>query len=195
MFNLPNWLTIFRIFLVPFLVVVLLTKMPAREFIGLAIFLLAVITDGLDGYFARKLKQTSRLGALLDPIADKFLMTGAFVSLVELSVVPAWMVVIILGREFLLDGLRMTAMEQNLVIPASRLGKLKTLAQTVAVCACIIQFRLDELSRPLIRIVFGHPLDIFGVLANTFLWIAVILSLGSMVDYFIKFSRVLVDKK
>lgn len=195
MFNLPNWLTIFRIFLVPFLVVVLLTKMPAREFIGLAIFLLAIITDGLDGYFARKLKQTSRLGALLDPIADKFLMTGAFVSLVELSVVPAWMVVIILGREFLLDGLRMTAMEQNLVIPASRLGKLKTLAQTVAVCACIIQFRLDELSRPLVRIVFGHPLDIFGVLANAFLWIAVILSLGSMVDYFIKFSRVLVDKK
>lgn len=195
MFNLPNWLTIFRIFLVPFLVVVLLTKMPAREFIGLAIFLLAIITDGLDGYFARKLGQTTRLGALLDPIADKFLMTGAFVSLVELSLVPAWMVVIILGREFLLDGLRMTAMEQNLLIPASRLGKLKTFAQTVAVCACIIQFRLDELSRPLIRTIFNHPVDLFTVLAGTFLWIAVILSLGSMADYFVKFSRVLVDKK
>jgi CDP-diacylglycerol--glycerol-3-phosphate 3-phosphatidyltransferase len=195
MFTLPNWLTIFRIFLVPFLVVVLLTKMPAREFIGLAIFLLAIITDGLDGYFARKYKQTSRLGALLDPIADKFLMTGAFVSLVELGVVPAWMVVIILGREFLLDGLRMTAMEQGLVIPASRLGKLKTLAQTVAVCACIIQYKLDELSRPLIRIMFNHPVDIFTVLATTFLWIAVILSLGSMVDYFVKFARVLREKQ
>ena len=191
MFNLPNWLTIFRIFLVPFLVVVLLTKMPAREFIGLAIFLIAVISDGLDGYFARKLKQTSRLGALLDPIADKFLMTGAFVSLVELGVVPSWMVVIIIGREFLVTGLRMTAMEQNLVIPASRLGKLKTLAQTVAVCACILQYKLDEF----IFYLFHHPLDFFVVLANTFLWIAVILSLGSMADYFVKFARVLVDKK
>jgi CDP-diacylglycerol--glycerol-3-phosphate 3-phosphatidyltransferase len=195
MFTLPNWLTIFRIFLVPFLVVVLLTKMPAREFIGLAIFLLAIITDGLDGYFARKLGQTSRLGALLDPIADKFLMAGAFISLVELGAVPAWMVVIIIGREFLLDGLRMTALERGRVIPASRLGKLKTLAQTVAVCACIIQYRLDELSRPLIRIIFNHPVDIFAVLANTFLWIAVILSLGSMADYFAKFSRVLTEKQ
>lgn len=191
MFTLPNWLTIFRIFLVPFLVVVLLTKMPAREFIGLAIFLLAIITDGLDGYFARKYRQTSRLGALLDPIADKFLMTGAFVSLVELGVVPAWMVVIILGREFLLDGLRMTAMEQGLVIPASRLGKLKTFSQTVAVCACILQYKLDEFIFYLLR----HPLDFFVVLANTFLWIAVILSLGSMVDYFVKFSRVLKEKQ
>jgi CDP-diacylglycerol--glycerol-3-phosphate 3-phosphatidyltransferase len=195
MFNLPNWLTVFRIFLVPFLVVVLLTKMPAREFIGLAIFLMAIITDGLDGYFARKWGQTTRLGALLDPIADKFLMTGAFVSLVELGLVPAWMVVIIVGREFLLDGLRMTAMDQGLVIPASRLGKLKTFAQTVAVCACIIQFRLDELSRPLIRTIFGHPVDLFAALATTFLWIAVILSLGSMADYFVKFARVLKDKR
>jgi CDP-diacylglycerol--glycerol-3-phosphate 3-phosphatidyltransferase len=191
MFNLPNWLTIFRIFLVPFLVVVLLTKMPAREFIGLAIFLMAIITDGLDGYFARKWGQTTRLGALLDPIADKFLMTGAFVSLVELDLVPAWMVVIIVGREFLLDGLRMTAMDQGLVIPASRLGKLKTFSQTVAVCACIIQFRLDELSRPLIRTIFGHSVDLFEALAASFLWIAVILSLGSMADYFVKFSKVL----
>jgi phosphatidylglycerophosphate synthase len=89
----------------------------------------------------------------------------------------------------------MTALERGRVIPASRLGKLKTLAQTVAVCACIIQYRLDELSRPLIRIIFNHPVDIFAVLANTYLWIAVILSLGSMADYFAKFSRVLTEKQ
>jgi CDP-diacylglycerol--glycerol-3-phosphate 3-phosphatidyltransferase len=98
--NLPNSLTLFRIFLVPFLVVALLTKYSGREYAGLAIFLVAAITDFFDGYFARKYNQTTRLGTLLDPIADKLLMSAAFVSLVELQYVKAWMVVVILGREF-----------------------------------------------------------------------------------------------
>ena len=187
MWNLPNALTLGRIFLVPFLVVGILTRWEGWEFWGLGIFLAASITDGLDGYLARRLNQRTRLGALLDPIADKFLMTGAFVSLVEMRIVPSWMVGIIIGREFLVTGLRMTALEQNLVIPASRLGKLKTLSQTVAVVACILEVRLDQV----ILTVFHHPMDIFTVLARTFLWIAVILSLGSMADYFVGFYRVL----
>jgi len=200
MWNLPNALTFIRIFLVPFLVVVILTRWEGWEFWGLGIFLAAIITDAFDGYFARRLDQKTKLGALLDPIADKFLMTGALVSLVEIQVngvplVPSWMVVIIIGREFLVTGLRMTALEQNMVIPASRLGKLKTLSQTIAVCACIIQYKLDELSRPLIVFLFKQQVDIFNVVAKTFLWIAVILSLGSMADYFVKFYRVLMEKK
>jgi len=187
MWNWPNTLTLGRIFLVPFLVVVILTRWEGWEYWGLGIFLAASITDGLDGYLARRLNQRTRLGALLDPIADKFLMTGAFVSLVEMGIVPSWMVVIIIGREFLVTGLRMTALEQNLVIPASRLGKLKTLSQTVAVVACILQVRLDQV----VLTVFHHPMAIFAVLARTFLWIAVILSLGSMADYFVSFYRVL----
>ena len=187
MWNWPNTLTLGRIFLVPFLVVVILTRWEGWEYWGLGIFLAASITDGLDGYLARRLNQRTRLGALLDPIADKFLMTGAYVSLVEMGIVPSWMVVIIIGREFLVTGLRMTALEQNLVIPASRLGKLKTLSQTVAVVACILQVRLDQV----VLTVFHHPMAIFAVLARTFLWIAVILSLGSMADYFVSFYRVL----
>src|SRR6185369_7343415 len=106
--NIPNALTLFRIFLVPFLVVVLLTKFAGREFVGLGIFLLAAGTDFLDGYLARRRGQITRLGTLLDPIADKLLMSAAFISLVEMDPkhVPAWMVVIIIGREFAVSGLR-----------------------------------------------------------------------------------------
>src|SRR5216684_7490617 len=95
--NLPNSLTLFRIFLVPFLVVVLLTKFSGSEYVGLGIFLVAAITDFFDGFFARRYNQMTRLGALLDPIADKLLMSAAFISLVELKMAQAWMVVIIIG--------------------------------------------------------------------------------------------------
>ena len=118
--NLPNALTLFRIFLVPFLVVVLLTKFTAREFVGLAIFLVAAVTDFLDGWLARRRNQTTKLGALLDPIADKLLMSAAFISLVEMDPmhVPAWMVVIIIGREFAVSGLRSIAAQQGVTIAA-----------------------------------------------------------------------------
>ena len=119
--NLPNSLTLFRIFLVPFLVVVLLTKFS--NFVGLGIFLVAAATDYFDGYFARKLKKTTRLGALLDPIADKLLMSAAFISLVELGLARAWMVVIIIGREFAVSGLRAIAAQHGVSIPVSPLGR------------------------------------------------------------------------
>ena len=140
--NLPNSLTLFRIFLVPFLVVVLLTKFS--DFLGLAIFLVAAATDYFDGYFARRMKKTTRLGALLDPIADKLLMSAAFISLVELGLARAWMVVIIIGREFAVSGLRAIAAQHGVTIAASPLGKTKTVMQVVAISLLIIAYELGE---------------------------------------------------
>src|SRR5690242_15777043 len=108
--NLPNSLTVIRIFLIPLLVVVLLTKFPGKEFIGVAIFLAAAITDWLDGYIARKRKQITRFGVWLDPIADKLLVAAALLALVELQLAPAWIVLIILGRELAVTGMRNIAL-------------------------------------------------------------------------------------
>jgi CDP-diacylglycerol--glycerol-3-phosphate 3-phosphatidyltransferase len=142
--NLPNSLTISRIFVVPLLVVVLLTPFAEnwlgvpRHILGVAIFLAAAFTDYLDGHFARSRHQVSRLGKLLDPIADKLLISGALISLVENRLAPAWAVVIIVGREFAVSGLRSIAATDGLVIPASRMGKFKMLAQVVTVALLIV---------------------------------------------------------
>src|SRR4051794_33043660 len=142
--NVPNSLTLLRIFLVPFLVVVLLTKFYGREFVGLSIFLLAAVTDFFDGWIARRSNRITRLGALLDPIADKLLMSAAFISLVELQLAPAWMIVIIIGREFAVSGLRSIAAQQGVTIAASPLGKNKTISQVVAISLLILG---DQLGR------------------------------------------------
>ena len=179
--NLPNALTLFRIFLVPFLVVVLLTKFTGREFVGLGIFLVAAITDFFDGWLARRRNQTTRLGALLDPIADKLLMSAAFISLVEMDPkhVPAWMVVIIIGREFAVSGLRSIASQQGVTIAASPLGKGKMVSQVIAISLLILGYELGELR-------------VTGTVA---LWAVMIFALVSGIDYFIKFARaVLVDQ-
>src|SRR5687767_4164716 len=131
--NLPNSLTLLRIFLVPFLVVVLLTKFDGKEYVGLAIFLIAAFTDFFDGYFARRLKKVTRLGMLLDPLADKLLISAALISLVEIGLAPAWMIVIIIGREFAVSGLRSIAAQQGVTIAASPLGKGKMISQVVAI--------------------------------------------------------------
>lgn len=180
--NLPNALTLFRIFLVPFLVVVLLTKFEGREFVGLAIFLVAAITDFFDGWLARRRKQTTRLGALLDPIADKLLMSAAFISLVEIDPrhVPAWMVVIIIGREFAVSGLRAIAAQQGVTIAASPLGKGKMVTQVIATSLLILGYQLGQ----------------FRVIGTVALWAVVLFALASGVDYFVKFARaVLVDTR
>src|SRR5438067_2315064 len=169
--NLPNSLTLLRIFLVPLLVVVLLTKYS--DFLGLAIFLVAAVTDYFDGYFARRMNKTTRLSALLDPIADKLLMSAAFISLVELGLAKAWMIVIIIGREFAVSGLRSIAAQQGVTIAASPLGKGKTISQTIAIALLIL----------------GYELGQFRFLGEVALWIVMIFALGSGVDYFIKFSR------
>jgi CDP-diacylglycerol--glycerol-3-phosphate 3-phosphatidyltransferase len=171
--NLPNSLTLFRIFLVPFLVVVLLTKFNGREYAGLGIFLLAAITDFFDGFFARRYNQMTRLGALLDPIADKLLISAAFISLVELKLAPAWMVVMIIGREFAVSGLRSIAAQQGVTIAASPLGKGKTVSQIICISILILGWELGK----------------FMFIGKIALWAVVIFAMVSAVDYFVKFSK------
>jgi CDP-diacylglycerol--glycerol-3-phosphate 3-phosphatidyltransferase len=180
--NLPNALTLLRIFLVPFLVVVLLTKFSGREYAGLAIFLVAAVTDFFDGYIARKRNQMTRLGALLDPIADKLLMSAAFISLVEMDPthVPAWMVVIIIGREFAVSGLRSIAAQHGVTIAASPLGKGKMITQVIAISLLILGYELGELR----------------LIGRVALWAVMLFALVSGVDYFVKFARaVLIPKR
>jgi len=171
--NVPNALTLFRIFLVPFLVVVLLTKFSGSEYAGLTIFLVAAITDFFDGYVARRYNKMTKLGALLDPMADKLLMSAAFISLVELGLARAWMIVIIIGREFAVDSLRAIAAQQGVTIAASPLGKTKTVSQVVAVSLLILSYELGE----------------YKFIAELSLWVVMLFALVSAVDYFIKFSR------
>jgi CDP-diacylglycerol--glycerol-3-phosphate 3-phosphatidyltransferase len=173
MLNTPNLLTLFRILLVPLLVVVLLTKFEGKEFVGLAVFLLASLTDFLDGYIARRHQKITRLGQLLDPAADKILTSAAFISLVELGVAPAWMVVAIIAREFAISALRSFAAAEGVVIPAGFWGKVKTTVQIVAISLLIIYERRDELER----------------LAALSLWLALIVSVYSGLEYFVRFGR------
>ena len=140
--NLPNTLTVTRIFLVPLLVVVLLTTFEGRqilgvpvELVGAAIFGLASLTDWADGYLARRRKQITTLGQVIDPLADKLLISAALISLVQMDLAPAWMVAIIIGREFAVTGLRSLAYARGVVIAASPLGKIKMVAQVVAILA------------------------------------------------------------
>ena len=141
--NLPNALTLLRIFIVPLLVVVLLTPFSEnwfgvpRHILGVLMFLGAAFTDYLDGHFARSRDQVTRLGQMLDPIADKLLISAALISLVENQLAPAWAVVIIIGREFAVTGLRSIAAADGVVIAASKMGKFKMLAQVVTVALLI----------------------------------------------------------
>jgi CDP-diacylglycerol--glycerol-3-phosphate 3-phosphatidyltransferase len=141
--NLPNALTLSRIFIVPLLVVVLLTPFSERlglprYLLGVLIFVAAALTDYFDGKLARRRKQVSKLGKLLDPIADKLLISAALISLVENHLAPAWAVVIIVGREFAVTGLRSIAATEGVVISASRMGKFKMVAQVVTVGLLIL---------------------------------------------------------
>ena len=173
--NIPNSLTLFRIFLVPFLVVVLLTKFDGREIVALTIFLIATATDFFDGWLARRRGEITTLGTLLDPIADKLLISAAFISLVELGLAPAWMVVVVVGREFAVTGLRAIASGQGIVIAASNWGKAKMASQIAAVSLLILSER-DE--------VFVRP-------GKLVLWVVVVVAVISGARYFVLFlSRV-----
>jgi CDP-diacylglycerol--glycerol-3-phosphate 3-phosphatidyltransferase len=162
-----------RIFLVPVLVVLLLTRTQHGLLLGTAVFGIGVLTDYLDGYFARKRNQITRLGILLDPIADKLLTAAAFISLVEMDAVPAWMVVIIVGRELVVTGLRNVAAGRGILIPASGLGKGKMVSQVVAIFLLLFAIRWPVF-RPA------------GLVA---LWLVVIMTVTSGLDYFRRFWR------
>ena len=174
MFNLPNSLTIFRIFLVPVLVVVLLTKFEGKEIWAVAIFLVAATTDALDGYVARRRGQVTALGTLLDPVADKLLVSAALISLVEEGLAPAWMVVIIVGRELAVSGLRSLAGQRGIQIAASVWGKFKMISQVLAIVLLILDRKL--------------PLP-FSRSGETMLWVVLVLAVFSAADYFLKFYR------
>jgi CDP-diacylglycerol---glycerol-3-phosphate 3-phosphatidyltransferase len=178
--NLPNTLTVTRIFLVPLLVVVLLTTFEGRmilgvrkELVGAAIFGLASLTDWLDGYFARRRKQVTALGQYIDPLADKLLTVAAFISLVQLDLAPAWIVAVLLGRDLAVTGLRSVAYSRGVSIPASPLGKIKMVAQIVAILALILG--KDHL----------YGFEIVGQIA---LWVALVAALVSAFDYFRRFK-------
>src|SRR5262245_42442115 len=184
--NLPNALTLGRIFLVPLLVVVLLTKFEGRhifgvpeELVGAAIFGLASLTDWLDGYLARRRKQITTLGQLMDPLADKLLITAALVSLVQMGLAPAWMVAVILGREFAVTVLRSIAHARGVVISASPLGKFKMASQVTAILALILGQE-------------GFQQFFFsGTIA---LWVSVSTAVASGMDYYRRFNHVLTSQ-
>ncbi|HMB52160.1 MAG TPA: CDP-diacylglycerol--glycerol-3-phosphate 3-phosphatidyltransferase [Thermoanaerobaculia bacterium] len=174
----PNALTLLRIVLVPVLVVVLLTEFDGKEWWGLGLFLVAALTDFLDGYLARRWKEVSRLGKLLDPAADKILTAAAFISLVELEVAPSWMVTVIVAREFAVSALRAFAATEQVVIPAGVSGKVKTVVQVIAISLLIIHGQIEAL--------FPH-------LAPISLWVAVVISVYSGIEYFIRFGRLVLN--
>lgn len=188
--NLPNTLTLARILMVPILVVVLMTKVTNHEIIGILVFWAASITDLLDGYLARKWKQVTTLGKLLDPLADKLLISGALISLVELRLAPAWMTFVILGREMAITGLRGIASEEGITIAAERMGKWKLGAQIAAISCLILGPKLDawlfEWTHIGIFDVFvklPKPLSFFHGMGVILLWIAMILAVWSGINY------------
>src|SRR5271165_5107975 len=185
--NLPNTLTLARIFLVPLLVAVLVQQnfsfgwsdQPiANEFLALIIFLAAAATDLLDGYLARRWGQVTTVGTLLDPIADKLLISSALIALVEIHRVPAWMVILIVGREFAVSGLRSIAAAEGYTIHASELGKTKMAIQVLAISLVII----------------GIHYPAWNPAALISMWGALIFAMLSAVDYFRKFWRKVDDK-
>ena len=194
--NLPNYLTLARILMVPVLVVVLLTRVTNHEIIGVLLFWAASITDLLDGYLARRLGQVTTLGKLLDPLADKLLVAGALISLVEMGMAPAWMTFIILGREMAITGLRGIASEEGITIAAEGLGKWKLGAQIAAISCLILGPKLDawlyewthlDIFRLFIRL--PRPFSFFWGMGMLLLWLAMILAVWSAVSYFRTFWR------
>jgi len=186
MMNLPNALTLVRIFLIPLLVVVLLTRFEAelifglpREVIGAAIFGIAAFTDGLDGYLARRRRQVTSLGQMMDPLADKLLVTAALVSLVWMELAAAWMVWVILGRELAITVLRSVGHARGVSIPASRLGKVKMVMEIVAI----------------LLLMLGNQVQLFYRLGTAALWGVMVVALISAADYYRRYSRVLSDPK
>ncbi|HZS53012.1 MAG TPA: CDP-diacylglycerol--glycerol-3-phosphate 3-phosphatidyltransferase [Bryobacteraceae bacterium] len=183
MTNLPNILTLVRIFLVPLLVAVLVEQnfrigwdgrvVVANDFLALIVFLAAALTDLLDGYLARRWKQVTTVGTLLDPVADKLLISAALISLVQIRLLPGWMVIVIVSREFAVSGLRSIAAAEGYTIKAGELGKSKMMLQVLGVALLLLSIRWPQLR----------------VYALAAMWGVVLFGVASAVDYFRKFWR------
>ena len=167
--NLPNKLTVFRVILIPFFVVLLLFDITAYDdWIALAIFIIASLTDFLDGHIARKYNLVTNFGKFMDPLADKLLVCSALICLVELSRIPAWIVIVIIAREFIISGFRLIASDNGVVIAASYWGKFKTTFQIVMICLMIAN------------------LEPLYLVTQVVMWAALFLTVVSLVDYLIK---------
>lgn len=172
--NLPTKLTMLRIILVPIFIILLLSRFKGNyswisQYLALGVFILAAITDGLDGYIARRQGQTTRLGKLLDPLADKILISAALIALVDMGKISSWPAILIIAREFSVTGVRMLAASEGRIIPSSSFGKLKTISQIVAISAVILSLPFK----------------------NLLLWIAVGITLLSGAQYFQRFRRII----
>jgi CDP-diacylglycerol---glycerol-3-phosphate 3-phosphatidyltransferase len=181
--NLPNLLTLIRIFLVPLVVAALVQQnlrlqignklLVANDFFAVTVFLAAAVTDLLDGYLARRWKQVTTVGTLLDPVADKLLISAALISLVEIRLLPGWMAILIIGREFAVSGLRSIAAAEGYTIKAGELGKSKMMLQVIGVTLVMLSIRWPALRA-------------FALAA---MWAVVVMGLASAIDYFRKFWR------
>lgn len=191
--NIPNKITVSRILLIPIFVIVMMfdfgwgsmtffgAEMQVNYFVGALIFIFASATDWVDGYYARKYDLVTNLGKFLDPLADKLLVSAAFILLVEIGLAPAWIVIIIISREFAVTGLRLILAGQGEVVAANQLGKIKTWAQIVAIAALILHNTIFTL--------VGIPFD------DIMLYIALIFTVWSGWDYFYINRRALLDSK
>lgn len=176
--NLPNKLTMFRVILIPFFIVFLLASLtPYDKWIALVIFIIASLTDLLDGKIARKYNLVTNFGKFMDPLADKLLVCSALICLIELDKIPSWMVIVIIAREFIISGFRLVASDNGVVIAASYWGKFKTTFQMVAVCLLIANIAA------------------LTVVTQIILWIAVVLTVVSLTDYLIKNKDVMKESK
>ncbi len=176
--NLPNKLTMFRVILIPFFVVFLLVDItPVDKWIALAVFIIASLTDMLDGKIARKYNLVTNFGKFMDPLADKLLVCSALVCLVAVDRIPAWMVIVIIAREFIISGFRLVASDNGVVIAASYWGKFKTTFQIIMICLMIADLAALQLLTAIVT------------------WVAVILTIVSLVDYLVKNKEVMKDTK
>ena len=176
--NLPNKLTLFRVILIPFFVLFMLVDITAYDkWIALAIFIIASLTDLLDGKIARKYNLVKNFGKFMDPLADKLLVCSALICLVALTKIPAWIVIIIIAREFIISGFRLIASDNGVVIAASYWGKFKTTFQMVMICLMIAD------------------IEAISLITTVVMWIALILTIVSLVDYLIKNKDVMKDTK
>lgn len=176
--NLPNKLTMFRVILIPFFIVFLLVPITSVDkWIALTIFIIASLTDLLDGKIARKYNLVTNFGKFMDPLADKLLVCSALICLIELQKIPSWMVIIIIAREFIISGFRLVAADNGVVIAASYWGKFKTTFQMIAVCLLIAD------------------IEALNLVTQIVLWIAVVLTVVSLIDYLVKNKDVMKDNK
>ncbi|HTN44517.1 MAG TPA: CDP-diacylglycerol--glycerol-3-phosphate 3-phosphatidyltransferase [Nitrospiria bacterium] len=171
--NLPNLITLLRIFLIPVFILVFLTPTQPRSLAAAIIFIIASLTDLMDGYLARRWKQITKLGKFLDPIADKFLVLAALIMLVDFHRVSSWIAIVIIGRELAVTGLRAIASSSGIVIGADEAGKYKMAIQTVSIGLLILEYKIGFIN--------------FHAWGTFLLWISMILAILSGIQYFIKF--------